>query len=345
MNTLFSQLVLNWYHENGRKNLPWKKYINPYNIWISEIMLQQTQVKTVIPYYEKFIKNFPNIKILANATIDHILHVWSGLGYYSRAHNVHSTAKIILKNYKGKFPNNFIDIVKLPGIGRTTAGAILSFGFNFHACILDCNIRRILLRYFKLHEHTAKNSEKKLWSIIESLTPIHNSNKFNQAIMDLGSLICLRSRPNCKICPLNKKCFYFSKKKWSTLNPITTQKKISKKTIFFLIILYKNLIFLRKNKISTIWKGLYCFPIFSNQLEILEWIKNKKIKIKNQKISTTFIHKLSHIQLFCIPISIQIKNLFSINEVDKHLWFNKNNPQRIGLPSPIKKIINNTSHF
>ncbi|XBC40215.1 MAG: hypothetical protein U0T62_02570 [Buchnera aphidicola (Nurudea ibofushi)] len=222
--SLFSQIVLNWYHTNGRKHLPWKITNNPYKIWISEIMLQQTQVNSVIPYYNKFIQIFPNINILAHTSIDKILNIWSGLGYYTRAHNVHNTSKIVVKNYNGIFPNHFSDIIKLPGIGRTTAGAILSFGFNLYGCILDGNIKRLLLRYFNISFKKKEPIEKKLWNIIKFITPIYNTSKFNQAIIDIGSLICLKSKPKCKICPLIKTCLSFKNDNWNTYPTIKKKK-------------------------------------------------------------------------------------------------------------------------
>ncbi|QCI23509.1 A/G-specific adenine glycosylase [Buchnera aphidicola] len=345
MNSLFSfsQLALNWYHLNGRKNLPWKIKENPYNIWIAEVMLQQTQVNTVIPYYQKFINNFPNINILEKSSINKILNIWSGLGYYRRAHNIYYTAKIIVNKFNSVFPNNFYNIIKLPGIGRTTAGAILSFGFNFYACILDGNIKRVLLRYFKIHANTKNEIERKLWAAIELVTPIYNTNKFNQAIMDIGSLICLKSKPKCNICPLNQTCMSLSNNDWSTY-PINVKKKIiSKKNIFLLIIQYKNYIFLNKNKLKNIWKGLYYFPIFHNQLEVLIWKKNNNIKIKNQKIFSSFLHKISNLQLFCIPIWIEIKDKFCIHKIQNAIWFDIIDPQYVGIPFPIKKIIKNIS--
>ncbi|XBC39203.1 MAG: A/G-specific adenine glycosylase [Buchnera aphidicola (Nurudea shiraii)] len=336
---LFSQLVLNWYHQNGRKSLPWKKDKNPYKVWISEIMLQQTQVKTVIPYYKKFIKKFPNVNILAHTTINHILNAWSGLGYYNRAHNIYRTANIIVKNYQGKFPDNLIDIIKLPGIGRTTAGAILSFGFNLYACILECNIKRLLLRYFNLHNYNTKHIDKKLWSIINLLTPIHKTSQFNQAIMDIGALICLKSLPKCYICPINKTCLFFIQKQKIEKFIYTPKKQKKTENIFLLIIQYKNLMFLCKSSINKIWKGLYCFPTFYNQLEILKWIKENNIKIKSQKMFEKFIYKISHIHFFCTPIKIKITNSYFINEIKQSMWLNVLKPQCVGLSTLTKKVI------
>ncbi|XBC41750.1 MAG: A/G-specific adenine glycosylase [Buchnera aphidicola (Kaburagia rhusicola rhusicola)] len=342
---LFSQLVLNWYHQYGRKNLPWKKNANPYHTWISEVMLQQTQVKTVIPYYKKFIKHFPNIKILANTSINNILNIWSGLGYYNRAHNIYYTAQIIEKKYHGQFPNHFSNIIKLPGIGRTTAGAILSFGFNFHACILDGNVKRVLLRYFSIREKTKTITEKKLWKKIESITPIYNTKQFNQAIIDIGALICVKSKPKCNICPLKKTCASFIKNDWSTYPYVQKKIIINQKNIYFLIIQYQNFIFLKKNTLTGIWKGLYCFPIFYNQTEILIWIKEKKIKLVQQEMFKSFLHKFSHLQFFCIPIRIQIKKMFYTDPSKNEIWFNMYSQEdTIGLPSPIIKLFKTIFH-
>ncbi|XBC37638.1 MAG: A/G-specific adenine glycosylase [Buchnera aphidicola (Meitanaphis microgallis)] len=346
MNSLlsFPQLVLNWYHKNGRKDLPWTIKNSPYHTWISEIMLQQTQIKTVIPYYKKFVKTFPNIHVLANSSINDILKIWSGLGYYTRAHNLYSTAKIIIKNYNGKFPNNFFDIIKLPGIGRTTAGAILSFGFNFYACILDGNIKRVLLRYFSIHANTSIKIEKKLWSKVELITPIYNTNKFNQAMIDIGSLICSKHKPKCNICPINKKCISYIKNDWSTYPIIKRKIVTTKRNIFFLIIQHQHFIFLNKHKFNNIWKGLYCFPIFHSQKDVLRWIKRKKITIKNQEIFPSFLHKLLHLQLLCVPIHIKVKTPFLVDTKSQcNIWLNILKPSCIGFPSPIQKIFK--THF
>lgn len=207
---IFSQLILNWYHKFGRKKLPWKKNKNIYNIWISEIMLQQTKVKTVIPYYKKFIKKYPNFEKLSKISLNKILKIWKGLGYYNRAKNIYKTILIIKNKHNGIFPTNFIDLINLPGIGKTTAGAILSLSLDYSFPILDTNIKRILIRInnFKIK----KIKEKKLWELIEKLTPIHNTGKFNQAMMDIGSKICTFKKPKCINCPIKKICKTYKNK-------------------------------------------------------------------------------------------------------------------------------------
>ena len=196
--------LLRWFKKNGR-DLPWRKTRDPYAIWVSEIMLQQTQVETVIPYFRNFLKSFPSIRLLARADLSEVLKVWEGLGYYSRARNLHRASKIVLNHFKGKIPDNSKDLLALPGIGKYTAGAILSIAYNKEAPILDGNVRRVLSRVFAISEDP-KKTEGLLWKISQSLIPEGYSNSFNQALMDLGSMICIPKEPQCSHCPLAHFC-------------------------------------------------------------------------------------------------------------------------------------------
>jgi A/G-specific adenine glycosylase len=198
--------LLRWFKKNKR-DLPWRKTRDPYAIWVSEIMLQQTQVATVIPYYQKFLKSFPTLHHLAKANLSKVLKVWEGLGYYSRARNLHRASRVILSHFHGKIPDTLKDLLTLPGIGRSTAGAILSFAFNKEAPILDGNAKRVLSRLFAISGSPGKTkTEQLLWKISESLIPKGYSNPFNQALMDLGSMICTPKDPQCHQCPLKKHC-------------------------------------------------------------------------------------------------------------------------------------------
>jgi A/G-specific adenine glycosylase len=198
--------LLQWFKKNGR-DLPWRKTRDPYAIWVSEIMLQQTQVSTVIPYYQKFIKSFPTIHHLAKSNLSKVLKVWEGLGYYSRARNLHRASQIVLIHFRGKIPETLKDLLGLPGIGRSTAGAILSFAFHKDAPILDGNAKRVLSRLFTVSGNPReKKTEQLLWKISESLIPRGHSNPFNQALMDLGSMLCTPKDPQCPRCPLHRFC-------------------------------------------------------------------------------------------------------------------------------------------
>ncbi|WP_075432317.1 oxidative damage protection protein [Buchnera aphidicola] len=342
---IFSQKILNWYHLNGRKNLPWKKDKNIYNIWISEIMLQRTQVNTVIPYYKKFIKIFPTLKKLSKAPIKKILYLWSGLGFYQRAHNIYKTTQIIINQYQGIFPNNISEIKDLPGIGQSTAHAILSFSKSFCYPILDTNIKRILIRYnFSLKKKSF--SDKELWRIINILIPIHNAEKFNQGMMDLGALICHSRKPICISCPLKGTCNYYKIKKLSkikiTLNNSTLDNK--KTGINFLILYYKHFILLQKQKIQKFWKSLFFFPInyFSIKSNIWKKIQNKYKIHKNIKFMIPpFIHYCSHIKLYINSYIIYINHQDKKQKYSKkkYLWYNIDQPSKIGIPAPVSKII------
>lgn len=338
---IFSQLVLNWYHKNGRKDLPWQKNKTLYIVWISEIMLQQTTVKSVIPYFKKFILNFPNIKSLSDSKLDDVLYIWSGLGYYKRAQNIYKSAQIITEKYEGIFPNQFLDVIKLPGIGRSTAGAILSLSLNFHYPILDGNVKRILIRYYGIIGFLKdKKTEKILWNITESVTPIHNTGKFNQGMMDIGSSICTSKKPKCIICPLNKECIAKITQKWEKY-PLKNIKKIyPEKIAWFIIVKYKNSILLKKNTEQEIWKNLFYFPKFNNKKIALNWLKEKEININTYKNMVSFFHKFSHFILHIHPILITIPYIPKFLKTNKkNIWYNLKNPQHIGLPQPIEKIL------
>ncbi|VFP78370.1 Adenine DNA glycosylase [Buchnera aphidicola (Cinara cuneomaculata)] len=335
---LFSQKILNWFHIYGRKNLPWQKK-NIYLIWISEVMLQRTQVKTVIPYFKKFKKKFPNLQVLAFAHIDEILYLWSGLGYYQRAYNIHKTAIIIQNAYNGIFPNNFNEILKLPGIGKSTTGAILSFAYNFGYAILDCNIKRILIRYHNINtDHKKKNQlELMLWSLINNYLPIHQSRAFNQAMMDIGALICTHRNPQCNLCPLKNSCLYYQ-------NPVNLKQKIyykkNKIGILFSIIEYNNQYLLKQYNQISIWKGLFYFPITFFSISDTTWrISKKKINNLNIEINP-FIHYISNTKLYIYSHLINInKKILHTDINQKRIWYNFYKTKKFGIPAPVRKIL------
>ena len=195
--------LLQWHQDAGRHDLPWQNTRDAYRIWISEIMLQQTQVTTVIPYYQRFLERFPNLSTLAKAETDQVLHLWTGLGYYARARNLHKAAKIIQDEYQGDFPDQFEHVLALPGIGRSTAGAILAFSKQQRHAILDGNVKRVLARFYEVEGWYGKKSvENKLWELAEANTPDKEVDIYTQAIMDFGATLCTRSKPNCSACPL-----------------------------------------------------------------------------------------------------------------------------------------------
>lgn len=280
--------VLNWFESHGRKNLPWQKNITPYRVWLSEIMLQQTQVTTVIPYFERFIKQFPTLKKLALANEDTVLHLWTGLGYYSRARNLLKTAKIIQKEFQSKFPTDLTTLQQLPGIGRSTAGAILALSMHQQATILDGNVKRVLSRVFALN---AWQHEKKLWAIAEALTPKKNIAAYTQAMMDLGAMICTRTKPKCTICPLQKQCIAYRHEQ-QTEFPGKKPKKTLPIRQIQLLLLYDNQgkILLEKRPAKGIWGGLWSLPEY-NHVDIKHFCeKTYHCEIKSLKKQPPFRH-------------------------------------------------------
>ena len=211
MNNDFSRAVLTWFDKHGRKTLPWQQGITPYRVWLSEIMLQQTQVTTVIPYFERFVARFPDVASLAAAPINDVLHLWTGLGYYARARNLHRCAQTLVCNYGGEFPATVEALAELPGIGRSTAGAIVSIAFKQRAAILDGNVKRVLARYHAVAGWPGDATTlKTLWVHAETHTPKKRVNNYTQAMMDLGATLCTRSKPACERCPVMSTCVAYA---------------------------------------------------------------------------------------------------------------------------------------
>ena len=298
----FSLVLIKWYNLNKR-NLPWRNTDDPYKIWISEIILQQTRVEQGLPYYNKFILNFPNVLTLSQAKEERVLKLWQGLGYYSRARNLHSTSKYITNKLKGEFPKNYADLIKLKGIGKYTASAISSFAFNEKKAVLDGNVFRVLSRYFGIYDATDSTLGLKIFEEISFKNlPNKNIDTYNQSIMEFGALQCKPVIPNCKKCPLSFKCWAFLNKKISSL-PVK-KKKIIKKERFlnFLILASDKFIYIEKRIKKDIWKNLYQFPLFEdsnlNFTPPEELIKKsvllKKTEIKHilthQKLNVVFWH-------------------------------------------------------
>ena len=331
--------LLAWYQEHGRKDLPWQNTNDAYRIWLSEIMLQQTQVKTVVPYFERFTQQFPNITALANANIDQVLHLWTGLGYYARARNLHKTAKIISEQYKGKFPSIFEQVLELPGIGRSTAGAILAFSYNQRHPILDGNVKRVLARYYAVEGWSGqKKVETKLWNIAEQNTPEKNVALYTQAIMDFGATLCTRSKSQCIDCPLNNSCQAL---KLDRVNEFPTSKpktiKPSKETFMLLIQNKEGEFLLEQKPPSGIWGGLWCPPQVDQLNDEME-VAHYKIKLGEQL--DTIKHTFSHYQLLIKPVKAHIISKSQmVADQTKQVWYKSSSQQQLGLAAPVKKLL------
>lgn len=335
----FSRAVLDWYALYGRKTLPWQIEKTPYHVWLSEVMLQQTQVVTVIPYFERFIRRFPDVAALAAAPIDEVLHLWTGLGYYARARNLHKAAKKIVADHQGRFPTDFDDVFNLPGVGRSTAGAILSLSQNQHYPILDGNVKRVIARCYAVGGWPGKKEvEQKLWQLSEEVTPKQGVAQFNQAMMDLGAMVCTRSKPKCDLCPLKQGCIAYANQNWANYPGKKPKKQIPEKTAWFLLLQQDDKIWLEQRPTAGIWGGLFCFPQFADETELSEWLERRGIKGKPEQ-QTAFRHTFSHFHLDIVPVLVNVERLNCAMDEGVGIWYALRRPQTIGLAAPVEKLL------
>ncbi|KAF3978075.1 MAG: A/G-specific adenine glycosylase [Methylococcales symbiont of Iophon sp. n. MRB-2018] len=337
----FQQKVLTWFDSNGRKDLPWQQAISPYRVWLSEVMLQQTQVSTVIPYFNEFIEQFPNINALASAPLDSVLHLWAGLGYYARARNLHKTATLISAN-GGVFPDQLDALIALPGIGRSTAGAILSIAFNKSYPILDANVRRVLARHYAIagwSGHTKISNQ--LWAISTLNTPVKRSADYTQAMMDLGATLCTRSKPLCNQCPISASCLAKIENKVHFLPTAKPTKTIPVKNIFFLILQNQQQQFLlEKRPASGIWGGLWSLLEFDSIENIHLWGLDKNMPVQAIKTLKPQRHTFSHYHLDYTTVLAKTKmSVNNVMESNALVWYKAGQIKSLGLPAPIKKIL------
>ncbi|PHS72777.1 MAG: A/G-specific adenine glycosylase [Cycloclasticus sp.] len=337
----FQAQVLNWFDQHGRKDLPWQQTPTPYHVWLSEIMLQQTQVATVIPYFERFIQHFPNLADLAQAPLDDVLHFWSGLGYYARARNLHKTAKLVIVNYKGEFPTIVAELISLPGIGRSTAGAIASLAMGQSEPILDGNVKRVLSRFYAIEGWTGSSVFlKSLWRVSERLTPEKRANNFNQAMMDLGATLCTRSKPRCQQCPLKESCLALKQDKVSQLPTPKKRSVLPVKKRYWLVSKKQNEVFLNQKAPAGLWGGLWAFPEFETYDELVEWAQQQGISVEGSQQLAEKRHTFSHFHLdytpvICAPLTPQSK----ISKSEKVCWYRAGSRVKIGLPKPVSELI------
>lgn len=361
LNSEFTQPLLSWFEQYGRHDLPWQQEITPYRVWVSEIMLQQTQVATVIPYYERFMSRFPTVQDLASASQDEVLTYWAGLGYYARGRNLHKAAQMIKNEFSGKFPSTFDEVMSLPGIGRSTAGAILSISLQQRFAILDGNVKRVLSRYFAVKGWPGqKKVENFLWDYAEQLTPDTGYADYTQAIMDLGATLCKRSKPACEVCPVKGSCqalamgevarFPFSKPKKS---------KPTKQAWFLIEENSAGQIQLYKRAQKGIWAGLWSLPQFDSKEQVYEYLESHAEVPESLIEWKEFRHTFSHYHLDIKPLIFRHKSHFQqavpkksnhllkvaehgvVYATDEVCWIDLKDcsKQTLGMPAPIEKLL------
>lgn len=337
----FSNRLITWQKEFGRHDLPWQNTTDPYAIWVSEIMLQQTQVNAVLGYYSLFMEKFPTIAALANASQDEVLQHWSGLGYYSRARNLHKAAQTIMGEHKGQFPHDFETIQTLTGIGRSTAAAIASFAFNQVQAILDGNVKRVLTRHFAISGWPSTPAiEKQLWLLAESLLPSTNMVAYTQGLMDLGATLCTRSKPKCGSCPLNSSCEAYKQNRVSEFPTAKPRKTIPERHITMLIFMQGDKVMLEKRPPAGIWGGLWSFPEteFTDHFKALAQDKFS-MHVQETHALPTFSHIFTHFKLHITPQPLLVlMPATQVNEVE-YAWFSLDNAISAAIPTPIRAIL------
>ncbi len=337
----FADAVISWQKDHGRHDLPWQNTTDPYAIWVSEIMLQQTQVTAVIGYYAAFMQRFADIATLANATQEQVLQSWSGLGYYSRARNLHKAAQTIIDEFDGIFPTAFDDIQRLSGIGRSTAAAISTFALNKPQPILDGNVKRVFARHFLIEGWTGKPAiQQKLWIIAERENPSEDAIAYTQGLMDLGSSVCTRSKPKCNLCPLKKSCQALANNQAQSLPTPKPKKVLPHKETTMLIIRMGREILLEKRPQKGIWAGLWSLPEI-DMTAIASEVAQQKFSLTTEADEPLPIvnHVFTHYKLAITPQPLQVISPLKHKEKAGYIWMGLEEAIGAAIPTPVRNIL------
>ena len=337
-----SARLLTWFDRHGRKELPWQRDITPYRVWVSEIMLQQTQVATVIPYYDRFLQRFPDVRALAAASEDEVLHLWTGLGYYSRARNLHKAAQQVCRDFDGDFPSRAEQLEQLPGIGRSTAGAIASIAGQQRAPILDGNVKRVLARFHAVPGYPGETATlNTLWDYAETHTPQTRLPDYTQAVMDLGATLCTRARPACGICPLSDDCLARAQGNPSDYPGKKPKKTLPVKSTRMLIIERDGDVLLHKRPPTGIWAGLWIFPqIESDADPIAHCAEQLQMQVELTERWAPWRHTFSHYHLDIEPLRLKlIAAADRVTESSQQLWYDRARPAAVGLAAPVAMLL------
>jgi len=347
----FSARLLAWFEQHGRKGLPWQQNPTPYRVWVSEIMLQQTQVATVIPYFERFMQRFPDVAALAASTQDEVLHHWAGLGYYARGRNLHKAAQLICDRHGGRFPETIDEVVALPGIGRSTAGAILSLALGQHHTILDGNVKRVLARHCAIDGWPGTPAiEKSMWRLAEARTPEGTTAAYTQAIMDLGATVCRRSKPLCGECPVADDCMALAAALVDQLPASKPRKKLPlRKGVLLVLQNEAGELLLQRRPPAGIWGGLWCFPESPggemgepvDGAAVSEWCRAQLgCDLQRLQSGAPQRHTFSHYHYEVTPLHAHARIVESVvMDADSHLWYNPASVTALGLAAPVRRVI------
>jgi A/G-specific adenine glycosylase len=339
MNSFSSRLIA-WQRTHGRHDLPWQS-ASAYHVWLSEIMLQQTQVATVIPYYQRFTASFPTIAVLAAATEEQVLAHWSGLGYYARGRNLHRAAQIIVEKYHGEFPREFDQILELPGIGRSTAAAICALSYHERRAILDGNVKRVLARYCGISGSPSEKAvEIQLWQQAEALLPLRDIAGYIQAQMDLGATLCTCSKPRCGECPVRSDCVAFQSGRVRELPTPRLRKTVPERHTTFLLLMHGNDILLEKRPGSGIWGGLWCPPqLDDGQGVVADYVQRSGIVVSERIELAEFTHAFTHSKLHITPVLLRLAHKPQRVQQAGSVWLDVEEALQAAIPTPVRKVL------
>ena len=335
----FASRIVSWQQRHGRHSLPWQATQDPYRIWLSEIMLQQTQVATVVPYFERFVARFPDLPALAAAREDDVLALWSGLGYYSRARNLHAAARVIVAEHGGIFPTLPTAIAQLPGVGRSTAAAIAALAFGQPCAILDGNVKRVLARHGGIAGWPGeKKTETALWQLAESLLPDTAIEPYTQGMMDLGALVCTRSRPACPVCPVNVDCIAHTQGRIDELPTPRPKKALPEKQVQMLLLLDRGELMLEKRPSQGIWGGLWSLPEVAPGTDAADHCRDRFGFITlTQQALPQFTHSFTHFRLHIRPVELHLAPRHSTPP--GQIWMPLADALDAALPAPVRTLV------
>ncbi|MCK9201575.1 MAG: A/G-specific adenine glycosylase [Gallionella sp.] len=371
----FSSRLIRWQRKHGRHDLPWQGQ-DAYRVWLSEIMLQQTQVATVIPYYQRFVASFPTVAALAAATEDEVLAHWSGLGYYARGRNLHKAARIVVEKFNGEFPRKLEDLLELPGIGRSTAAAICALAYHERRAILDGNVKRVLARWCGIEGWAGnKKVEEQLWQQAESLLPreknavipaqagiqsidqtglplsrerrpedsssASNIATYTQSLMDIGATVCTRGKPKCSECPVNADCVALNSNRIAELPAPRPKKAVPERHATFLLLMHGSDILLEKRPGSGIWGGLWCPPQIDDGQGVAEdYLQRNDIAVSERIDLPEFAHTFTHFKLHITPVLLRVARKPMRVQQPGSLWIDVGEALRGAIPTPVRSLLN-----
>ncbi len=337
----FAEQVIAWQKRAGRHDLPWQRDCDPYRIWLSEVMLQQTQVATVVPYFERFVARFPDLQSLARAGEDDVLQLWSGLGYYARARNLHLAARQIMAQHGGRFPVLFEEIAALPGIGRSTAGAIAVFAFNTRHPILDGNVKRVFARYFGIEGYPGdKAVGQALWACAEAQLPRDEVRGYTQGLMDLGASLCTRSRPRCGDCPLTPDCVALRHGRVAALPAPRPRRPLPLRVTWMLLLMHGREVLLEKRPPAGVWGGLWCLPELAEQNEAAGSAHTRFGAVIGQPRPLPAVaHGLTHFRLDIRPLLCEVRTVELRAGSPGSVWLSLDEALGAAIPAPVRAIL------